>query len=437
MRMFDIIAKKRDKEELTGEEIAFWIQGCLNGQVADYQTTALLMAIRINGFSERETIALTEEMRRSGKTLDLSEIDGVKADKHSSGGVGDKTSLAALPIVAAAGVKVAKLSGRGLGHTGGTVDKLESIPGFHVNLDSQTFMRQVAETGMAISGQSADLDPADKKLYALRDVTATVDSIPLIAASIMSKKLATGADVLALDVKYGSGALLQDIEDSRRLAKLMIRLAKAAGKKASALLTSMEQPLGLSIGNALEVEEAVQVLQGEGPEDLRQLSLRLAGEILWLAGARSDRRQAWALAGDLLDSGAALEKFKALILAQGGCVDWQRMAKSPLILPYPAPAEGYVAAMDTAKIGYASLLLGAGRAKAEDTVDHAAGIVLCQKRGAYVHAGDTLAYLHCREERQAAEAAKLLQEAVTFSQTAPETGPLIAEIISTEDDCTD
>ncbi len=433
MRMFDIIAKKRDKEELTAEEIAFWIQGCLNGEVADYQTTALLMAIRINGFSERETIDLTKEMCCSGKTLDLSDIDGVKADKHSSGGVGDKTSLVAMPIVAAAGIKVAKLSGRGLGHTGGTIDKLESIPGFHADLDSQTFKRQVAETGIAISGQSEDLDPADKKLYALRDVTATVDSIPLIAASIMSKKLATGADVLALDVKYGSGALLHNIEDSRRLAKLMIRLAKAAGKKASAFLSSMEQPLGCHIGNALEVEEAVQVLKGDGPEDLRQLSLSIAGEIIWLAGVKSDREQAWRLAAELLNGGEALDKFKRLVQAQGGGDDWEQLATSRLILPYNAIDEGFIDKIDTAKVGYASLLLGAGRSTAEDAIDYGAGIVFCHKAGAYVHAGDAVAYLHCQDPRQAAEAAKLLNQAVSFSKTVPKAAPLIAEIISTED----
>ncbi|MEG1537261.1 MAG: thymidine phosphorylase, partial [Clostridiales bacterium] len=318
MRMFDILAKKRDGGELTAEEIAFWITGCVRREIPDYQTTALLMAGRIRGFSLAETVEITNQMRYSGTVLNLETIPGIKADKHSSGGVGDKTSLIVMPIVAAAGLKVAKLSGRGLGHTGGTVDKLESFAGFRGNLSSREFMQQITEIGMAISGQSADLDPADKILYGLRDVTATVDSIPLIAASIMSKKLATGADILALDVKYGSGALLQDIAESRKLAQLMVQLAQSAGKKASALLTSMDQPLGCAVGNALEMAEVGEVLQGGGSADLRQLSLALAGELLWLAGVETNRGQACHTAEKLLDGGEPFHKLQQMLAVQGG-----------------------------------------------------------------------------------------------------------------------
>lgn len=430
MMMIDIIRKKRDGETLTAAEIEFWINGCVSGQIPEYQTAALLMAIWLNGFSKDETVHLTKSMCNSGDTLDLSDISGIKADKHSSGGVGDKTSLIIVPIIAAAGIKVAKLSGRGLGHTGGTRDKLESISGFSTNLSNARFKQQINDIGMALSGQSGELVPADKILYALRDVTATVDSIPLIAASIMSKKLATGADILVLDVKYGSGALMKDIEDSRTLANTMVDLAYSAGIKASAVLSSMEQPLGMAVGNSLEIIEVIDVLEGKGPSDLRDLALALAGELIYLAGIRQNRQASVAYAEELLNSGIPREKFSQLVAAQGGDIDFNLLPQAAMIIPVKAQQSGYICEINAEKIGYAALSLGAGRQVQEAEIDHATGIVFEKKCGANVNIGDVIANIHCQNHDQAKEATNIIMEAIKISVAPWAKKPLIAEIIS-------
>ena len=430
MLMYDIICKKRDGQELSCQEIDFWIQGYSSGIIPDYQCAALLMAGLLRGFSRRETIAMMNSMIASGERIDLSDIPGIKADKHSTGGVGDKTSLVVMPVIAAAGLQVAKMSGRGLGHTGGTLDKLESIPGFRCQLGADEFKRQVREIGLAIISQTADLVPADKKLYALRDATATVDSLALIAASIMSKKLATGADILVLDVKYGSGAFMQELADSRALAQLMVELAQQSGMKAAAVLSAMEQPLGYAIGNALEVSEAVAVLSGGGPADLRQLSLALAAELLVLGGMADHRDQAEALAREQLANRAALAKFQQMICAQGGDSNFNHLPHAAVVTAYQARRTGYLSAIDARKVGLAALCLGAGRQRKEDAIDPAAGIVLHYKLGEQVACGQTLAELHCRDQQQAAAAAEILDEAFAYSATPPEPIPLISEIIS-------
>jgi pyrimidine-nucleoside phosphorylase len=429
MLMYDIIRKKRDSEELSAAEIAFWIKGCVNGTIPDYQTTALLMAGRIRGFSPAETLSMVTNMVNSGEKVYLGDIPGVKADKHSTGGVGDKTSMVVMPIVAAAGLKVAKISGRGIGHTGGTLDKLQSIPGFRIDLTVDEFKAQVREIGIAITGQTAELVPADKKLYALRDLTATVDSIPLVAASIMSKKIATGADVLVLDVKFGSGAVFEDIDRSRELARIMVGLAHDSGIKAAAVLTSMNQPLGHTVGNALEVKEILEVLRGGGPDDLREISLTIAAELLLLGKVAPDLAEAKKIAAQHLASGAALAKFIAMVEAQGGSSDFSRLAQAGLVLPYKAKHGGYIAAIDTQKIGFAALYVGAGRTKKEDEVDHATGLILKEKLGALVKEGQALADIHCRSREQFASASWLLDDAFGFSDTPPEPQPLIADII--------
>ena len=429
MLMYDIISKKRDGYELSAEEIDFWIKGYTNGIIPDYQCSALLMAGVLRGFSRQETYTMVDSMLNSGARLDLSAIGGIKADKHSTGGVGDKTSLVVMPIIAAAGLKVAKMSGRGLGHTGGTLDKLEAIPGCRTDLAIAAFKQQVCDIGLAIISQTAELVPADKKLYALRDATATVDSLALIAASIMSKKIATGADILALDVKYGSGAFMRNIADSRALAQMMIELAQQAGIKAVAVLSSMEQPLGLAIGNALEVKEAVDVLANSGPSDLRELSLALAAELILLAGLAPDKQAAMALATEQITNGAALAKLRRMVAFQGGDTDFSHLPVADLVLPYKAKTEGYIAAIDARKIGLAALCLGAGRRKKEDAIDPATGIVLRQKLAAQIQAGEVLAEIHCRNQQQFDAAAAILGAAFVLADTAPFCGPLISEII--------
>lgn len=430
MNILDILAKKRDGLELSRDEIAFFVRGATAGSIADYQVTALLMAGRINGFTRAETIALTMEMLHSGEQIDLSEISGIKVDKHSTGGVGDKTSLVVLPIVAAAGLKGAKMSGRGLGHTGGTLDKLAAIPDFRYDLPIDRFKKQVTEIGLSIISQTSDLVPADQLFYGLRDVTATVDSIPLIAASIMSKKLAMGADVLVLDVKYGAGALVHDIAGCRELASLMVEVAKGAGIKASAMLTAMDQPLGLAVGNALEITEVRAVLDGAGPADLREVALAIAAEMLAASGLADSRDDGLALAANLLDQGQAKAKFVEMVRAQGGSDDFSRLPKAGQIIPFQADCSGYLHTFHAEAVGLASMQLGAGRQKKTDQIDPAVGIVLEKKVGSYVQAGDTLAWLHCNNLRGLAAAENLLRQAVSIQpEPAPTGHPLILEII--------
>lgn len=407
MRAYDLIDKKKRGESLSREEIDFLVHGFVSGAVADYQMAAWAMAVYFQGMSEDEISDLTISMAKSGECMDLSAIEGCKVDKHSTGGVGDKTTLVIGPIVASQGVKVAKMSGRGLGHTGGTLDKLESIPGFRTALSDREFINIVNSVGICVAGQTKDLVPADQKLYALRDVTATVDSIPLIASSIMSKKLASGSDAILLDVKTGSGAFMKTREEAEELARVMVGIGKRAGKKMAALVTDMDVPLGLAIGNALEVQEAIDTLRGSGPGDFTDVCLELAANMLFLAG-KGSAKQCMGLARDAVSSGKALETFARMVKAQGGD---EAVARDPSLLPkacytmeVKAPKAGYVEHMDAQGCGLAAVLLGAGRDKKEDAVQADAGIVLCRKTGDWVEAGETLAVLHtsCQERLQAA-----------------------------------
>lgn len=401
MRTVDLIRKKRDGQALTTEEIEFLIQGYAKGEIPDYQVSAWAMAVYFNGMTDRETADLTMAMVRSGEQVDLSSIRGKKVDKHSTGGVGDKTTLVVGPLVAAAGVPVSKLSGRGLGHTGGTVDKLESIAGFTTSLTKESFVRQVNEIGIAIAGQTADLTPADKQLYALRDVTATVDSIPLIASSIMSKKIAGGAEAIVLDVKTGHGAFMKKEEDAVRLAKAMVSIGTQVGRETVAVISDMNQPLGFAVGNALEVKEAIDTLRGEGPADLTELSLTLGAQMVLLAGAASTYAEARALLEAKLKDGSALEKFRAFIRGQHGDAsvvdDPDRLPKAQYRIEIPSPADGTVTAVLAEEIGLAAMKLGAGRATKEDRIDHAVGVVLHKKIGEPVQKGTPLATLHAND----------------------------------------
>ncbi|MGH2362457.1 MAG: pyrimidine-nucleoside phosphorylase [bacterium] len=434
MRPYEIIQRKRDGGELSAEEIDGFVQGFVSGEVPDYQVSAFLMAVYFRGMTAEETAALTLAMVRSGETLDLSAIRGTKVDKHSTGGVGDKTSLALIPLVAAAGAPVAKLSGRGLGHTGGTLDKLESIPGFSTELSAEAFVSQVNRIGCAIAGQTADLVPADKKLYALRDVTATVDSIPLIAASVMSKKIAAGSDGIVLDVKTGSGAFMKSLDGSRDLAKTMVVIGNNAGRRTVALISDMDQPLGYAVGNALEVREAIETLAGEGPDDLRELCIALGTQMLVLARVTKSQEDAGVILERLLSDGRALNKFKEMIRAQRGdpaCVDDPtRLPQAPVSVPVPAFSAGVVTAIDAERIGLAAMRLGAGRAKKEDTIDPAVGIVLKKKVRESVAKGDTLAQIHAGDTGGAEQALALVQAAYTIGRTTPRTRPLIHEVIT-------
>ena len=424
MRMYDVIKKKRDGKALSAEEIRAFIEGYSKGEIPDYQAAALCMAIFFRGMSDEETTELTLAVRDSGERLDTSRIKGLRVDKHSTGGVGDKTSLVVAPIVASLGLTVAKMSGRGLGHTGGTIDKLEAIPGFCTGLAVSEFERIVNETGIAIVGQSATLAPADKMLYALRDVTATVDSMPLIASSIMGKKLAADDDCIVLDVKTGSGSFMKELEDSRTLAKLMVAIGKRAGKRISALITDMDRPLGYAVGNSLEVVEAIETLQGKGPEDLVELSLALASQILFLAD-KGTIEECRALAQDAITSGKALDTFAKMVEAQGGDPEYIYHPEKFAIAPYSREVKvtqsGYIASVDTEKYGLASLLLGAGRNTKEDEIDLTAGYMIQKKTGDAVKAGDTLAVLYTSN-------ASLL-DATTITAEAPEKRPLIFEVI--------
>ncbi len=432
MRMYDVIKKKRDGGVLSAEEIRAFVEGYTNGSIPDYQAAALCMAIYFRGMNDEETTELTLAVRDSGEKLDVSGIKGLRVDKHSTGGVGDKTSLVVAPIVASLGLTVAKMSGRGLGHTGGTVDKLEAIPGFCTDLAVSEFERIVNETGIAIVGQSATLAPADKKLYALRDVTATVDSMPLIASSIMGKKLAADDDCIVLDVKTGSGSFMKSVEDSRTLAKLMVAIGKRAGKRISALITDMDRPLGYAVGNSLEVVEAIETLQGKGPEDLLELSLALTAQILFLA-EKGTLEECRAMAQDAITSGRALDTFAKMVEAQGGNAEYiyhpENFQKAPYVREVKVEKDGYIAAVNTEQYGLASLLLGAGRNTKEDEIDLSAGYLLKKKTGDAIKAGDTLAVLYASREDLFDAAERTLLNATTITADAPEKRPLIFEII--------
>ena len=433
MQMTDIIAKKRDGSELTREEIGYFISGYTRGDIPDYQASALLMAIVWRGMTRQETLDLTLAMMHSGETLDLSPISGVKADKHSTGGVGDKTSLALLPMVAAQGVRMAKMSGRGLGHTGGTIDKLESFPGFSCALTDEGFLSQVERIGLAIAGQTADLDPADKKLYALRDVTGTVSSIPLIVSSIMSKKLAAGADVIVLDVKCGDGAFMKTEEDARTLAAEMVEIGKMAGRRTVACITGMDQPLGRAVGNALEVKEAIALLRGDFGGDLLEPCLTLGSCILTESGAAANDAEAREKLERGIADGSALAKLAELVEAQGGdrraVYDTSLLPAAPVTLEVPSPAGGYVAGIAAERSGLVSMHLGGGRATKDSVIDLAVGFVLNKKTGDAVAPGESLATIHARDEKSAAEAAEKLAACFSFSGTQPAVPGIIRDII--------
>ena len=433
MLMTDIIAKKRDGGELSTEEIEFFIKGVTDGSIPDYQTSALLMAIVWRGMTRRETLDLTLAMMNSGETLDLSSITGVKADKHSTGGVGDKTSLALLPMVAAQGLHMAKMSGRGLGHTGGTLDKLESFPGFSSALTDEQFLSQVQSVGFAIAGQTADLDPADKKLYALRDVTETVDCLPLVVSSILSKKLAAGCDVVVLDVKTGSGAIMDTPEKSRKLAEDMVRIGNLSGRRFSALITDMDQPLGMYIGNALEVEEAIDVLAGRTTGPLRDVALTLGAHMLKNAELAPSVEAGKIMLAEKIANGAGLAKFAEMIRAQGGdprvCEDTGLLPKASRKIAMHAPDDGYIAAIRTSEVGNAARLLGAGRLRKEDAIDPAVGIVMQRRVGEYVRRGDALLTIHANAHSDVAGALNILGKAFKFSPDAVTPPELIHAVV--------
>ena len=430
LRMYDLIKKKRDGGTLTTEEIRAFVAGYTAGEIPDYQASALLMAIYFRGMDLRETTDLTLAVRDSGAILDLSHICSLRVDKHSTGGVGDKTSIAVAPIVASLGLKVAKMSGRGLGHTGGTVDKLEAIAGFRTDLSTEEFERAVAETGIAIIGQTATLAPADKKLYALRDVTATVDSMPLIAASIMGKKLAANDDCIVLDVKKGSGSFMKTLEDSRTLARLMVDIGKRAGKKMCALITDMDAPLGRAVGNSLEVIEAIDTLRGEGPEDFRALTVALATEMLTLAGM-GDRDTCREMVNEAIASGRALRKLAEMVRVQGGdpafVADTSRFPRAPYQREIYAPDGGYITHMNTEELGEVSLTLGAGRNTIDGVIDMSAGFVLDKKTGEAVTKGERIATLYTSAEASLDEAERRFLRSVQIGIDPPAPRPLIFE----------
>ena len=432
MRMYDIIHKKRNGGELSEKEIKFFVNDYTDGSIPDYQASALCMAIYFRGMSADETAALTLAMADSGDRIDLSGIDGFTVDKHSTGGVGDKTSLIVAPIVAANGGKVAKMSGRGLGHTGGTVDKLESIPGFRTSLTPGEFIKQVNDIGLCIVGQTGELAPADKKLYALRDVTATVESIPLIASSIMSKKLAAGSQGIVLDVKTGSGAFMKTVEDSERLAEEMVSIGKAAGRKVTALITDMDIPLGASVGNSLEVIEAIKTLKGEGEKNLTEVCLSLAAQMLCMVTGRDDM-VCRKMAKKSIEDGSALNKLREMITAQGGnadVIDNSGAFKQPkFYVDIISERDGYISRTDAERVGIASVILGAGREKKGDPIDPSAGIILKKKTGDSVSKGDVLATFYTDDETRIDVAKREFLDALIFGNEKPSKQKLIYKII--------
>ena len=432
MRMYDIILKKRANLPLTDEEIRFVIDGYVNGEIPDYQVSALLMTIVFNGMNARELGTLTLAMAQSGNMVDLSNIDGITVDKHSTGGVGDKTTLIIAPLVAACGGKVAKMSGRGLGHTGGTIDKMESIPNLKVSLEQDAFINQVNKIGLAVIGQSEGLAPADKKLYALRDVTGTVDSIPLIASSVMSKKLASGAQAILLDVKVGSGAFMKNIEDARELAKAMVDIGKENGRSVKAILTDMDRPLGHAIGNALEMREVIDTLKGHGPEDLTHECIIMAAHMLVLSHI-CDYETALSRVQEALDSGAALERLRMMIDAQDGdsrvIDDESLLAIGKFTYDVTAPQDGYITHMNTEQCGIASVMLGAGRTVKDGPIDYSAGIVMHKKTGDAVSMGERIATLYASDESLFTNAAQTYLAAITIGNTAPKVVDTILDVV--------
>jgi pyrimidine-nucleoside phosphorylase len=433
MRTVDLIQRKRDGEELAPEEIEFLVEGYTSGDIPDYQMSAFLMAVFFSGMSDREVSRLTECMLRSGDTVDLSAIPGVKVDKHSTGGVGDKTSFIVAPLAAAAGVVVPMMSGRGLGHTGGTLDKLESIPGFRTDLTAEEFQKQLNELGLAFIGQTDRLAPADRKFYALRDVTGTVESIPLISSSIMSKKLAEGIDSLVLDVKVGSGAFMKKQVDARRLAQTMVGIGRRMDKKVQALITDMNQPLGFAVGNALEIMEASQTLQNAGPADLTKLSLELAARMIHLGKKAGSLDEARRMAEKHLVEGTGYKKFKEVVAAQGGnpqALDkFELLPNATGMREVTSPRGGYVTLIDAEDIGVASNMIGAGRNKKEDTIDPAVGIILEVKAGEKVDAGSVLCRLYYTKEDNVDEAAEMVEDAFRISGQKPDERELILEVV--------
>lgn len=432
MRMYDIIKNKRDNKELTKEEIEFFVNGYTNGSVPDYQASALAMAIYFNGMTEKETAMLTLAMAESGDTINLSEFGDKTVDKHSTGGVGDKTTLIVAPVVASLGCVIAKMSGRGLGHTGGTVDKLESIDGFNTSLTNEEFFAQVKNTNIAVIGQTGNLTPADKKLYALRDVTATVDSIPLIASSIMSKKLAAGSHTIVLDVKCGSGAFMKTPKDAEALAEEMVKIGKNNGRNIAAIITDMNTPLGKNIGNSLEVIESVEVLKGNGPEDLKYVAKALAAEIVALS-KNINTEEAAELVDDVINDGSAFKKLKEWISAQGGNEKWLEntdlFPKAQYCESVVAERDCYIFAMDAESIGTASVILGAGREKKEDLIDMTAGIILNKKTGEYAKKGDVLATLYTNNQKSISVAKEKFLSAIELSDKKPTEIPLIYKVV--------
>ena len=433
MNINQIILKKRHNYELSNQEIAYVVSGFANDEIPDYQMSSLLMAIVLNGMTMQETVALTTAMIASGDSIDLSKIQGRKVDKHSTGGVGDKTTLVLVPLVAACGVKVAKMSGRGLGHTGGTLDKMESIPNIKVQVSIPKFIQQVNEIGLAVIGQTENLVPADKKMYALRDVTGTVDSIPLIAASIMSKKLATGSDCILLDVKYGSGAFFEDVQEAHRLAQTMVAIGKQFGKDTKAILTSMNQPLGHAIGNALELKEVISTLQGQGPEDLVQLCVEAGAIMLLQAGLNLTNAQAKELIIQKLNDGSALEKLKQMVEWQGGDVavidDPNKLPTAKYVIPLRSENTGYLTSINAHYLGEATMLLGAGRKKKGDVIDYSTGIVIEKKQGEKVEKGDVLAWIHANSKEFENDLSTLYR-AFEITNEPKEAEPLIYEVIT-------
>jgi pyrimidine-nucleoside phosphorylase len=434
MRMYDLIMKKRDGSELTTEEINFFVEGYTKGNIPDYQVSALLMAIYFQKMNKKETADLTMAMVNSGEIIDLSAIEGIKVDKHSTGGVGDTTTLILGPIVAAAGVPVAKMSGRGLGHTGGTIDKLESFDGFSTTMSIEKFMQNVNEVKIAIGGQTADLAPADKKLYSLRDVTATVDNMSLIAGSIMSKKIASGADAIVLDVKTGSGAFMKNLDDSFELAREMVDIGNNVGRNTIGVITDMDQPLGFAIGNALEVKEAIDTLKGEGPEDLTELCLTLGAHMLVLGKKAKDSKQARKILLDIIKSGKGLAKLRELVVAQGGNPAY---VDNPSLFPMPSIVEkvisnkeGYVKGIKADDIGRAALVLGAGRETKESVIDLSVGIVLHKKIGDFVKMGEAIATIYASDEGKQKVSEKMILEAYEIVKEEIKVTPLIKGIVT-------
>ncbi|OSX54673.1 pyrimidine-nucleoside phosphorylase [Anoxybacillus ayderensis] len=433
MRMVDLIEKKRDGHALTKEEIHFIIEGYTKGDIPDYQMSALAMAIFFRGMNEEETAELTMAMVHSGDTIDLSRIEGIKVDKHSTGGVGDTTTLVLGPLVASVGVPVAKMSGRGLGHTGGTIDKLESVPGFHVEIGNDEFIELVNKNKIAVVGQSGNLTPADKKLYALRDVTATVNSIPLIASSIMSKKIAAGADAIVLDVKTGAGAFMKDLNDAKALAKAMVDIGNRVGRKTMAIISDMSQPLGYAIGNALEVKEAIDTLKGEGPEDLQELCLVLGSHMVYLAEKASSLEEARHMLEKAMKDGSALQTFKTFLAAQGGDAsvvdDPSKLPQAKYVIELEAKEDGYVSEIVADAVGTAAMWLGAGRATKESTIDLAVGLLLRKKVGDAVKKGESLVTIYSNRE-QIDDVKQKLYENIRISTTPVQAPTLIYDKIS-------